>query len=193
MKAFLLNLLLLLVFTSSILFSQESPTSKGVYRLYGSISGSYTKTKEGVSEIQMHEVKMLDLTFSPGASYLVSDNFELGLQISYYHYNRSYTGGYLKEFSINNHYFFIGPNFRVYLPVKEVYPFFGGVLSFGIPSKYGDLINNFDLNNIQVIAGLDYYLSKNVALEPLLSYTWDNTPLGSTKIMVGIGINYSIF
>ena len=178
--------LLLFIFSNNV--NAESPIDKGVYSLSGSISFSQLK-------IDGEEEEINTFTLYPELVYFVFPNFAIGSSILY---SRS-TWGDLTSTAYG-----IGPIARYYLGKEKIYPFILLEYLF-IKSEMegGSVPVKYDRNDITLGFGIDYFLSKNVALEPIFRYVlrkidYDTTSTSYTdsdeqEILIGIGINVFIF
>lgn len=185
MKRIILFTVLLLITTNVY---AESPTDKGVYSLGGSISYRNVNSDSGSdSDIFL---------FSPSAQYFIYDNFAVGASLIY-----EKTSG-----TIDNESYGIGPTLRYYLPYKTVNPFFEvGYSYLKNKSEMSSLTLKTTSNNYSIGCGLDFFLSRNVSIEPVIKYSWRDykdkfssglitpTDRDEKSLYIGIGINVFIF
>jgi predicted porin len=170
----------------------ESPTEKGVYSLSGSVSYSHTKnTTSGDTSKR--------ISLYPAGFYFVYPNLALGTSILY----SDYKSGVLefKDYGV-------GPVVRYYVGKDTIQPFFS--LEYLYTKSKATLTGNSKQTgrgtDISLGIGVDYFLSKNVALEPMVRYTFSHTdyhnvsfgvPAGSSnrseELLIGLGINVFIF
>ena len=178
-----------LFFISFSLFAQ-SPISKGTITLNGNLyfsSQSYDNSNSSQSI----------LSLNPQFGYFVIDNLSLNLSFDY---KRTSTDG------TNTSYGF-GPNIRYYFNMENYFPFLSLGYSF-TKNIYSENDNELSGNQIILGAGITYMITKNVALETLLSYRFDNqkshlsfpeidynmeSDIDSKIIMIGVGINFFIY
>jgi len=174
----------------------ESPTEKGVYSLSGSVS--YSRTKDNASGDTSKRIALY-----PAGFYFVYPDLALGTSITYYD---STSNGY------DYKYYGIGPVVRYYFGKDTILPFLTleyiytrnkNKMSFSGLSSNGTGRGT----DISLGIGVDYFLSKNVALEPMVRYTFSHTedhytstvgiPYGvssrSEELLIGLGINVFIF
>lgn len=165
----------------------QNLTGKGTYSINGTISfASYSQ--EGADN------NTTILNFSPGADYFIIDNFSLGLGIGIQEV--SYGGSSSTTWSV-------GPSVRFYLGKEPAKPFFLIGYAYGKQSSGGSG-NDLTESDIKLGVGLDYFLTDNVAIESLVSYTFMNLTYPAeysiyytmpshevqTKVLaIGIGVN----
>lgn len=174
----------------------ESPTDKGVYSLSGIVS--YSRTKDNASGDATKRITLYPIGF-----YFVYPNLAIGTSIIY---NDSTTNG------LDYNYYGIGPVVRYYVGKDTVHPFLS-LEYFYTRSKNKMATAGFSNNStgrgtdISLGIGVDYFLSKNVALEPIVRYTFSHTdnhytpsigtPFStsnrSEELLIGLGINVFIF
>lgn len=177
------------VFLFSVSVTAQTPMEKGTISLNGSLSYS-SQSYEGSDDNR--NILMLN----PQAGYFIAENFSLGLSLSYINYSLG---------SASSTEWGIGPNLRYYLPAEKVKPFFS--LGYGY-TKSSNSTNDDKWIGTQFIitAGLDYFMTENVALETIMSYSFNNERLPdsyksfyknldqkSTTLLIGIGLNYFIY
>lgn len=186
------------LFISIILFSlcsispAQEQTSKGVYRLSGNVGFSYKS-----ENYREWNHKSFNLSISPGYSLFAADNFELGLQLSYsYHYGTiSYFDPYPNREDTHQSYdLSISPAVRYYFPMEKLLPFIGAKISFS-SNLHMPFIKSFITGLASLSCGMDFFISKNIALEPTLNYDFHFYKDGQSfnEISLGAGINYFIF
>ena len=180
MKMYLLAGLLLI--TTSVF--AESPTDKGVYSLGGSIS--YSDIDSDDSDARFFE-------FSPSGRYFIYDNIAIGGSLTY-----SKTSG---SGSFDSKSYGIGPNIRYYLPYEKVNPFIEAGYSY-LRNKYkNSLFTSKRTSDEYTIGfGLDLFISRNVSIEPTVSYSWmdyksdiRDIDMDEKTLYFGIGVNLFIF
>lgn len=179
----------LFVFLFSFSLIAQTPLEKGTISLNGSLSYS-SQSYDGSDDSR--NILMLN----PQAGYFIAENFSLGLSLSYINYSLG---------SASSTEWGIGPSLRYYFPTEKVKPFFS--LGYGY-TKSSNSSNDDKWVGTQFIitAGLDYFIVKNVALETIASYSFNNEKLPdsyksfyrnmdqkSKTFMIGIGLNYFIY
>ncbi len=175
----------------------EPATDKGVYSLSGTIS--YTRAdRDG----------MKTLGVAPAILYFIEPNLAVGTSIQY-------DESKLDQNAVQSYYYRaygVGPVIRYYFGEKTTYPFVSvaylytkskthqkapGMSPYSSTAYYDDLTLGL---------GADYFLSKNVALEPMVRYTFgrdiynSSSSLGasnsrdrSENLFIGVGVNAFIF
>jgi outer membrane protein W len=174
----------------------ESPTEKGVYSLSGSVS--YSHSKDNASGDTTKTISVY-----PAGFYFVYPNLAIGTSIIY---------SDSKASGLEYKYYGIGPVVRYYFGKDTILPFLSleylytrnkGKMTFGGSSSDSTGRGT----DISLGIGVDYFLSKNVALEPIVRYTFSHSddhytssfgmPSGtsnrSEELLVGMGINVFIF
>ncbi len=180
---FFITLLSIIIF-SSFSFSQ-TPISKGTLSLNGNLSFSSQTYKDFNDNRNV-------LTLNPQIGYFLFPNFSLGAS---FQYNRTSNS----NSSTTN--WGIGPSFRYYFNSKNIIPF----LSLGYLYAESKIsFNNLTTTGHSFIfsGGLDYFITKNVAMETVVSYSINNKRLSdsysafvqssvlkSHTFNIGIGIN----
>ncbi len=168
------------------LSSGQNLTGKGTYSINGTISFT-SYSEEGVSN------NTSVFIFSPGADYFIVDNFSLGLGMSLQDVN--YGGSSTTSWSV-------GPSARFYLGKEHAKPFFLIRYAYGKQSSSGSS-DEITESDIKLGAGFDYFLTDNVALEAIVSYTFmsikypatytyylaSSREVNSRALAVGIGVN----
>jgi hypothetical protein len=164
---------------NSDLFAQEA-LKKGNYSLSGSVT--FTST---TNESKYGETKDLSFYMLPALTYFIVDNISTGLNLAY---------GYSELTMQNNKYISrpisFGPVVRYYFASEKITPFLEASYRYS-----NSLIGNEDMNSISFAIGINYFLSKSVALEPYLEYKKSNYIIADQKIIgvaIGMRINYFI-
>ncbi len=179
MKELILAVLGLITLVNNV--NADSPTDKGVYSLSGSIS--YTRPDD--------DERIISAT--PSFMYFVSQNIAMGASIIYQGHKT--TGEETNTYGI-------GPIVRFYFGGETIYPFVSVKYTYtSNTSEIGSYIFRTDGNDLSLSLGIDNFLSKNVALEPIVSYRFNsgNTPYGGTAnvrkeyLFIGVGINVFIY
>ena len=162
----------------------KSPLDKGVYSLGGSISYRNVDSNGGNNSNMFQ--------FIPSGRYFILDNIAVGGSLTY----EDSSG----DFDIKS--YGIGPNLRFYLPNETANPFFEAGYSY-LKTEFDGLAisSNTTTHDYSIGLGLDYFISKNVSIEPIIKYSWRDYKYnddygidGDTKTLyVGIGISLFIF
>lgn len=173
----------------SVSVMAQSPISKGTINLNGNLSFSSQSFEEGNENRNV-------LILNPHIGYFFADNISFGLSLSY---NRISLG------SASNTNWGIGPNLRYYFALENVKPF----VSIGY--LYTETFNSsnddkWKGSQFRITGGLDYFITKNVALESTISYNFNNDKLPdsykgmyksldqkSNTFQIGVGINFFIY
>ncbi len=178
---FTLFAFLLMVFN---IYGQEA-LKKGVYTLGGSIQGNYSK-----STYDQGEYESKDFWFSPSFGYFIMDKLILNAYIDFDYYETKSTSTYSRSYSYIDRYLSLSVGGRYYFGDHGFIPFAGAKIGF---TKWlGE-----DPNTIRgtIEGGFNYFLSKSVALEPFVNYTYSKTNNEGEKnnsFGIGIRVNYFI-
>jgi len=179
-KKYFLVILLFYISLNSNLFAQEA-LKQGCYSLGGSITFQ-SSTNESPS---YGETKNLGFTFEPTLSYFFVDNLSTGLSIGYGYYETNMQNEKFISRPISIHpvirYYFTGGKFTPFLEAGYLYS--------------NDLSGNEDENSYSFAGGINYFLSKSVALEPYIEYQRSIYINGDQKVdgfFIGMRINYFI-
>ena len=164
----------------------QSLLEQGTFSINGNISFTsyYEKNSENNSTV---------FIFNPSFDYFLIDNLSIGLTLNFR--NTS-----LGEYSNSN--WGIGPSLRYYFNAgKSIKPFTGVGYSYATENATYSM-EDFKYNNIILNAGVDYFLTDNVALETIISYTFINLKLPNDyrtyyqeldvtrkSLSVGLGVN----
>jgi len=171
----------------------DSPVDKGVYSLSGSIS---------YSRINGSGESMTSIT--PAFMYFVYPNLALGASILYWDF---------KTDNSESKSYGIGPVVRYYFGKETIYPFVSAEYTYTKDKNESNFSGFSSTSNghgsrISLGLGIDYFLSKNVALEPIVRYTFSHreTDISASTfssatsnsnreegLFIGIGINVFIF
>jgi len=191
MKITFMAVALLIILISNA--NADSPTDKGVYSLSGSISYSHTNNGGGTMT-----------AITPAFTYFVYPNLALGASILYWDF---------KTDSSEAKTYGIGPVVRYYFGRETIYPFASVEYTYTknkYESNFSGLssTSNGHGSDLSLGLGVDYFLSKNVALEPIIRYTFNHneTDISASTfssaasssnrdetLFIGIGINVFIF
>ncbi len=197
MKSFnTIFVLLLSIISTSLLFPQTA-LNKGNYSLSGSISYSHLKSSTE-NYTSSYELKNDVFSFSPAFGFFIIDNLLIGGNISFL-YNESISkmttsSGFREPLLLENkniqRNLNLGPTIRYYFASVSFLPFievdYNYSKTFG-SDRYGHV---FDFS-----AGINYFISKSVALEPYLSYSigkFKNPDMDTNSFFLGIRVNYFI-
>ena len=189
MKRIIIVLFLALLFAGNA--AAASPVDKGVYSLSGQVSYSHSSYKNGES-----------FMFAPSLLYFVYPKLAMGASVLYYD-NKT------DEAEIES--YGIGPTARYYFGQEAFFPFAEVSYTYHKSRSKADIgayssTTDSHYSNTSIGLGADYFLSKNVSLEPMVRYTRNNsssehTSSGSSSngsgrteyVFVGIGINVFIY
>lgn len=163
----------------------DSPIEKDTYSLSGSISYSESDNSSfGRSK---------DLFVYPGFLYFISPNLGIGGRLQYWHSSDN---------TFNYKSYGVAPAIRYYFTQNNSMPFIE--LSYGYEKSKSSSSSNTSRGHSKsagIIFGLDYFLSRNVALEPSIAYRhyrYDSDSGSSitrenNTLTMGIGINVFIY
>lgn len=182
MKELILAILGLITLASNV--NADSPTDKGVYSLSGSISYSrttYDSTNGGDSK---------RIIVTPAFKYFIYPNLAIGSSILYSYFKTDISE--IKKYGV-------GPVVRYYFGKDTIYPFIS--VEYTYTKNKSGLSSESDGSDLSFGFGIDYFLSKNVALEPMVRYTYSSDEVAGTTyriirgedLFIGIGINVFIF
>jgi outer membrane protein W len=175
---------MVLVLSLTVLSNGQNLTGKGTFSINGTISFTSTSQENVDNNTSV-------LILNPGVDYFIIDNFSLGLALSIQ--DISYG-------SSSNTTWGVGPSARYYLNEEKAKPFLLIAYSYAKQNSSGSN-NDITQNNIQLGVGMDYFISDNVAVESLVSYTFINIKypavysyysIQETKakaLAIGIGLN----
>lgn len=183
------SLVIVFVLLMSVSVMAQSPISKGTINLNGNLSFSSQSFENGYGTQNV-------ISLNPQVGYFFVDNISFGLSLSY---NRFSVSG------ASNSDLGIGSSIRYYFALQNVKPF----ISLGYFYTQSSNSSNDDKlkgNQFSITGGLDYFITKNVAIESIISYDFKNQKLPdsyrafykdieikSNTIKVGIGINFFIY
>lgn len=178
-----MKIFLCLLFISMPLFSQGM-TSEGNFTLGGKLS---------FSSVNNGGRSSTELDLSPNASMFVADNVEFGMSVTLMYQN-------WQHYSSQTQYG-AGPYLNLYLTSGHTQPFIGiayTYLNYGGGSYYQDDA----INRYSVQAGVSIPLNDNVALQPVIQYSFYKqaaaidyySPTNSTTVtMLLVGISIKAF
>ena len=190
-KLFILLLFIFFFITDqTILFGQEA-LNKGSFSIAGSLQYSSNSSSDNFN----HSFQNNNFTFSPQFVVFVADHFSIGAVINYNSSNQSINSNNTNDMSNLS----FGPSFRYYFYAKEFNPFIETSFSIYLPDLQSSNSNN--IYGVNLKGGIDYFLSRSVAVEPSLSYSYSVTNLFESgpneltinEFAIDIGINYFIF
>jgi hypothetical protein len=178
-KFFLLFVIAL--FTSTTLLAQN-PLKKGVYNLGGSVSLYFSH-----DEFDNMKNDYTDISLAPSFGYFITDNISLSgkLGFSYTENESSYNNGL--TYKGYSHYYSIGASARYYFHAEKIIPF------LGIGAEFSKYDSDMEGKRAIIIGGINYFLSKEVALEPYVSYTlssYNRSNQKSSMFRFGVSVNY---
>ncbi|MBN2000344.1 hypothetical protein JW935_22530 [candidate division KSB1 bacterium] len=180
MKKVLLSFLCFLLFTG-ITFS-KSPTDQGVYSISG--GASYSSTSSEGSDDNYNVI-----TLAPGFYYFAMPNLAVGGTLTYTNvsmgdYSSTTTG--------------LGPGVKYFFNVGNILAFASASYSFS-SIKIKDSDDAHKYTDIALGGGVEFFLSRNVSLEPFIGYHimsskyGDNEASDESKLVVGLGIGVFIY
>jgi len=177
--ALLILVFSLLTVTSIRAQSSANPTDRGTYTIKGDLSYSYTSysgTENSFSE----------LVVNPSVSYFLANNLSVILALEY---------KYISYEEFNYISWGIGPGLRFYLGSNFYHPFIGIQYIFNLDKEPG-----VKSSTLSFETGLDLFLTKNIAIEPILKYQFithndfkEIIGSNSKKFIIGIGLNAFIY
>ncbi|MCK9211751.1 MAG: porin family protein [Ignavibacteriaceae bacterium] len=173
-----------LFLSGSFLFPQDA-LKQGVYSLGGSVSYSYSK-----NTMQGEITKQSNIIVAPSLNYFLIDNLLVGCNISLNYYELEYSTSPSNKFKNIYRHYGIGPSVRYYFPGNEVVPFVG--LS---DNYFKEISSKQEGNRISATAGVNYFLTKNVAIEPYLEYSrssYNKPDQDVNAFSFGLRMNYFI-
>lgn len=174
--------LVLITVVSSCLLAQN-PLKQGVYSLGGSVS--LTISNEEFNNVKY---KYFNILLAPSYGYFVTKNISINgrFGFSYMEYESSSNmGSTHKGYS---RYYSLGVGVRYYFDKETIIPF------IGIGGDYSKSYNSeSEGKGVSFIGGINYFISKEVALEPFLSYSissYNGLNQNSSDFRFGVSINY---
>ncbi len=180
MKTSIIFIFIFLIFSNLSL--GQSPIEKGTFSLNGNISFTSNYEEDDFFNSTI-------FIFNPRFDYFIINNLSLGLSL--YFKNSSFAGTSSSSKGI-------GPSIRYYFDVLNIKPFVGAGYS------YADDNTSIIYNNAILNLGVDYFLTDNVALETVLSYTFMDIKypdvyqtyypdLKSSRKSLSIGLGVNVF
>lgn len=183
-KKFVYAFVLILILSTNM-FAQY-PFKTGIYTVTGSVGFSLSNHEDNYIKD-----KMTAISIQPSFGYFVTNNLLVSGQLAF-----NYT-----EDNISNksngpsykgiyRYYQVGASLRYYFNSETVIPF------FGVGVFYSKQYNaEMDGKGMNISAGINYFLSKEIALEPYLSYSfssYNKYGQSNNNFNVGLSINYYI-
>jgi len=180
-KAFFCVLVILALCSNFIL--AQNPIKKDVYKLGGSISLFFNSHDDKYAADNNTSIDI-----SPSLGYFVTNNIMLsgnvGLTIS--ENESSLKNG--PTFKSTYRFLNVGLGMRYYFDSEKIIPF------LGISATYSKRINtSLEGNGISFIGGINYFLSREVAFEPAVMYSfssYNDFNQKNKELRFSIGINY---
>ncbi|MDH7605685.1 MAG: hypothetical protein QHH13_12360 [Melioribacter sp.] len=173
-------------FIISIIFSTtlfcQNPLKRDVYTLGGTLNISYANYNYEKSSNEEFR-----LTASPSLGYFITDNIMISGKLGFLYFESKYTSSdfvgksYSRQFSI-------GSFFRYYFNAEKFIPFLGAGIDYVKVFQ-----TEYYSTEIFFTGGLNYFLSKEIAFEPFVSYSiilMNNISKSSNNLSIGAGINY---
>ncbi len=179
MKRILMFLFLFFLFFTGLLYPQ-SPTDKGVYSISGGLSFSSTMYED-------EDRNSNSFSLYPGFYFFLIPNFAIGGRFTYSNSSSGFYGSTSFGF---------GPGAKYYFDVGDTKLFI--LASFSYSSHKSKSANSASKTiKIEIGSGIDIFLSKNVTLEPFISYNifkYVDSDLSGYKLFeMGIGIGVFLF
>lgn len=170
---------------STKLFAQNS-LRMGVYTLGGSVGLSLANHEDDFSKD-----KFTFITVEPSFGYFITNNLLINGRLSFdYSENEYFDKTHGPSYNSIYRFYEVGVGIRYYFNSETIIPF------VGVGIFYSKQYNaEMDGKGITVSAGINYFLSKEVALEPNVSYLLSSYNMyGQTynAFRVGISVNYYI-
>lgn len=197
MKKFLFISAVLIIFSTLATAQEGGYIRKGMSRLSGAAAFSWNhqsldETNGGASHI---DSKTLQFSLSPSYSRLITNNLELGGVFSFM-YNKYDTEFSFPDNSIKNSSYYlsigVGPAVRYFFTADNMVPFVGVSYLFSYSGQQG-VGSKETMTNLNMGAGLDYFISDNTAIEPSITYAFYWYESGTmNRLNIGVGINYFI-
>lgn len=182
LKSKFTSVTLLLIIISSLSFAQN-PLKQGVYTVGG--SANFMKSNYKFDNI---EDKFTYITIAPTFGYFVTNNIMINGRLGFSYYESESTSGYGPTYRGYSRNYIIGVGARYYFDAETIVPF------LGVNANY---TKRFDPENdgrvVGFLGGINYFLSKEVTLEPFISYEFSSSNLSrlkNTTFSFGIGVNY---
>ncbi len=175
--------LLLLVMLQNVTYSQ-GVLKKGSYNIGGGISFSITD-----NSYPDYNIKTQLLFLNPSVKYHVLKALSIGGEM-HFHYSHEKNITDSTNLRLIKRIFCIGPNVRYYFHDKNFAPFIESSILYSI--LLPETINGY---RITVGAGISCFITNSVAVEPHVSYIYNNFTNSDYNIrtfVVGIGLKYYI-
>jgi len=199
------RIFLLICFAFTFVLSSTADAQTQKHNIMVGGNGSYVKKyRQNINPVNNLSYGVTNNTYhlNTALSYFVVDNLAVGLSVNYRSDNAKNTEG--GEKLGDGHFYYIGPILRYYFlfdkwaifPEAQILKVSGINHSYSLQNKF---TNSTDGSGYKVGVGTSYFITRNVGLEGLLSYSSENTTLnndfnmGSPHAKVKkSGINFSI-
>ena len=186
MKNYAVYFMFAFLFVFNSFSNSQEALKKGVYSLSGGISFSASKNSMGDEYYKQNQI-----SFSPSISYFVVDNLLLGANISFIYYENIAKLSFNDfEYKSIGRDYLIGPSLKYFFNGYKIVPF------VGVSAYYTSSIGSEqEGKNISASLGIDYFITKSIAVEPFLqySYTFYNKPdQDINTFSIGLRMNYFI-
>lgn len=182
LKSKFTSVTLLLIIISSMSFAQN-PLKQGVYTIGG--SANFMKSNYKFDNI---EDKFTYITIAPTFGYFVTNNIMINGRLGFSYYESESTSGSGQTYKGYSREYIIGVGASYYFDAETFVPF------LGINANYAKRFDpDTDGRLVGFLGGINYFLSKEVTLEPFISYELSSTSLSrykKTTLSFGIGVNY---
>ena len=150
------KLLIIIMLLIPVLLFSQSPLSKGVYTVGGSISLSAISEEDDDDTI-------IIFALSPNVGYFFIDNIYTSLLLSYSYYSSGSNSSNLYGFGPMVRYYFNGEKLHPYLGASYLYNYY----------KYDNSSKNSS-SDYTLMIGADYFVTKYFAFEASADYTFRN-------------------
>jgi long-subunit fatty acid transport protein len=172
---------LLFIVLHSLTYSQ-SVLKKDSYNIGGGVSFSITD-----NNYPTYNSKIKLILFNPSIKYHVLKVLSIGGEM-HFHYSNEKIETDSSNLKLIKRIFCIGPNVRYYFHDKNFAPFVESSILYSI--LLPETISGY---RISVGIGISYFITKNAAVEPHVSYIYNNFTNSDYNIrtfLLGIGIKY---
>ncbi|MBI3187906.1 MAG: outer membrane beta-barrel protein [Gammaproteobacteria bacterium] len=169
----------------------EGPMNTGTYSISGSVSYSNNEQASFSQSTGNITLKEKSIRLFPGFMYFVQPELAIGASLQYAKTSGDVTG--LDTIGL-------GPVVRYYFLTEDMYPFIEGEYIYS-QSKTDDGFES-NVRTATVGLGMDYFLARNVAIEPMLTYSdssfhltggGTSADLDASGIVFRIGINVFVY
>ena len=179
----LFSFVVIICLFASTMFAQEA-LKKGIYSLGGSVTFAGS-----TNELELEKIKSTDILILPSITYFIIDNLSLALDLGFGYNEISLETDHVNQTHISRD-MVIGPVIRYYFSSSRLIPFIEAGYRYS-----NSLSGNNDMNTYSLAGGINYFLSKSVALEPYVEYSKTNYIVGDqniSRISGGIRVSYFI-